>query len=164
MNENVNTHVIDDADYQLLQMTKSQILDDDFWYVFPDFFNIATLGGQQTQAIQFQADSFFRIERISCFFANATTANAATQFTSGTRPIPNARIVFTDSGSGRQLMNSSIPIASLCGYEGLPYLLPVPKIMNPSATLTATITNFDGTVAASLYVISLGGRKLYNVK
>lgn len=166
MIEQVNTHIIDDADYQLLQMAKNQIVDDDFWYVFPDFIGPATGGGQQTQQLQFQADSYFRIERISYYYAQVSTtaANAATLFNSGNRPIPNWRVVLTDSGSGRQIMNAAVPLQILCGVEGLPYLLPVPKIMNPSATLTATITNNDASISSAVMVLALGGRKLYNVK
>lgn len=151
-------HQISDADWQLLQMTKGEILDDPFWYIFPLFTNIASLGSQ-TQIIQFQVDSFFRIERISCHF---TLADAA--FLYNTRPMPNASLTLTDSGSGRQLMNAPIPITSLSGYEGEEYDLVIPKIIVPGATLTGTVLNFDAAVNTGQYRIALGGRKLYNVK
>ena len=157
MQEQVNAHTINDADFQLLQLTKGQILDDPFFYVFPLFTNIAAAGSQQ-QVIQFQADSYFRIEQIALHF---NLANATFQW--ATRNIPNASLVLTDSGSGRQLMNGAIPLTALSGYDGSPFILPIPKIMNPSATMVGVVSNFDAAVATGQYIITLIGRKLYNV-
>ncbi len=130
---------------------------DAFSYVFPVFSGIA-VGASQTQTLQIGADSDFEVLQMQY---HMTIAQAA--FVDSTRPIPNLLILLTDTGSGRQLMNNPVPLASIAGTGVQPYFLPVTKVFARSAAIQATLTNFDAAVTTAYNYITLVGRKIYQL-
>lgn len=110
-------------------------------------------GGAQAQAsINFEADTEFTVVKMAY---SADIAGAAQ--TDSSRVIPLVTVQITDSGSGRNLQNSPIPIHTICGEGGLPMVLPIPRTFAPNSTLTFTFTNESAaTTYANLRVVLIG--------
>lgn len=132
-------------------------ISDMFSYVFPVFSGIA-VAASQTQSLQISADSDFEVLQMAY---HMTVAQAA--FTDSTRPVPNMSIMLLDTGSGRNLMNNPVPLASIAGTGVNPYFLPVTKTFARNAQIQATLTNFDAAVATAYVYITLVGRKIYQL-
>ena len=129
--------------------------DEDFFiYQFPTFTSIAA-GGNQTQSVIIQADSDFLIEK---FTYQSDIAGAAQ--TDSSRVIPNATILITDTGSGRQLSNIAVPISALFGSGQEPFILSRPKRVAARSTLQAVIVSFEA-VSINTVRISMIGRKIF---
>jgi hypothetical protein len=114
-----------------------------YWKRLKDFFVYATdftplvKGATTPQTIQIQNDSDFLI-----------MAGLLTEFqTDNTTIVTNPPIMatITDSGSGRQLMNTAIHVSNLFGTAQLPAIWPFPKLIPAGAALVTTLTNLDGT-------------------
>ena len=133
-----------------------QIVEDFFTYAVPVFTGLAD-GASATNNVVIQADSDFVLEQITY---TATIANAA--FTMNSRPIPNINILITDTGSGRQLMSSAVPIWTMCGSGEEPFELPRPKAFVARSTIAVQVSNFDAAVNYNLW-ISFVGRKLFRI-
>jgi len=130
---------------------------------FPDFFiymgRVSTLaaGASDTAQINIFADGDFIVTKINYF---ADIAGAAQ--TEDSRVIPLVRVQMTDTGSGRNLQNTAVPISSLAGHEGLPMNLPVPRVIKANANLTITFTNYSAaTTYANVELAFIGYNKLY---
>lgn len=130
---------------------------DYFSYVFPTFTGLAPLGVSATQQVQIQADSDF--ELLQLMYA-ADIALAA--YVWNTRPIPNISAVITDTGSGRQLMNGSVPLTAIAGIAEQPAWLPQTKIFQRNATVSLQLTNFDAAVTYNVRV-TMVGRKIFQL-
>lgn len=128
----------------------------EFYAYEVDFSSIAS-GASSTSNINIQADSDFVLQKLT-YHADI----AAAAVTDSSRVIPNATVLLTDTGSGRQLMESAVPIPSLFGVGELPFILPTPRLFAARATLTVVVANFD---AAVTYAIKLSfiGYKLYQL-
>jgi hypothetical protein len=79
---------------------------------------VATLanGASATSQIQIEADADF-IWVKTLYMADASGASQ----TDSTRIIPLVAAAITDTGSGRNLQNRAIPLATMAGHEGLPF-------------------------------------------
>lgn len=130
---------------------------DFFTYTFPVFSNVG-VGATVTANLVIDASADFEVLQLQQF---TNIANAA--FVMNTRPIPNAAIMLTDSGSGRNLMNTPTPLASIAGTGEFPYNLPQPRLLARSSTLICALTNFDAAVATYQIYISLVGRKIFTM-
>lgn len=142
------------------QQQRSQFVEDFFVYNV-DFLDIAPADVQQGN-IQIQADSAFK------WTAAAVQADiAGTSYEAATRPIPLCSLQIVDTGSGRQLFFNPLPVETIFGNGGLPFILPIPRIFMPRSNIALTLANFD---AASTYnvrlqligckVFEFGGRNL----
>lgn len=126
-------------------------------YLAKDFFtyqvNFAAVlaGSSQTQTFTIQADADFLLTKQAFF---ATLGNVA--FTDSSRPIPNINVTIQDTGSGRNLMNTAVPIASIFGTGQLPFILPRQRIFLANATVNVTITNFDVADDYDVYLSFIG--------
>lgn len=138
------------------QQQSVQIVEDFFVYAVPVFTALAA-GASATNNIQIQADSDFVLEQITY---TATIANAA--FTSGARPIANCSMLITDTGSGRQLMSSAVPLWTIAGSAEQPFELPRPKAFVSRSTIAVQLNNFDAAQTYNVF-ISLIGRKLFRI-
>ncbi len=132
-------------------------IDKEFFTYQEDFSGTNTVlsGTSVTGNVNIQADSNFVLQKMTYFadIANATQTN-------NTRVIPNATIVITDTGSGRQLMESAVPIAALFGTGQLPFILPTPRLFQARSTINLVVSNFDASVDYNIR-ISLIGYKVY---
>lgn len=133
----------------------TQMVEDVFVYEV-DF---ASLAGT-TSAVgnfQVQADSSFKWVK-AAYFADI----AAAIQTDSSRVVPLATVQITDSGTGRSLFSSAIPIASFFGTGQLPFILPVQRIFAPNSNVAITVANLT---AATTYNIRLSfiGTKLFQM-
>ena len=128
----------------------------DFFVYEEDFSSLAS-GATSTGTINIQADSDFVLQKFT-YFADLA---AAAQTDSG-RVIPLATVLITDSGSGRNLMESALPISNIFGTGDLPFILPQPKLFLARTTITVVLTNFS---ASSTYNIRLSfiGYKVFRL-
>lgn len=122
--------------------------------------SLVQLAAGQTLSISIpiEADSMFTVVKSSYF---ADIAGAAQ--TADTRVIPLIDVSITDSGSGRNLQNSPVPLNSFGGDGGLPMVWPVPREFNASATITMTLTNNSAATTYSNIKVSLIGFKSFKV-
>lgn len=112
-----------------------------------------------TDSIQIEADSSFILQKLT-YHAPAPAATmlaaSALGLVEGQKIIPNVAIVITDTGSGRQLMPSPIPIPSLFGDGKLPFILPNPRLFMRNSTISIQFTNLDATNAYSVRLAFIG--------
>lgn len=132
----------------------SQFLEDYFNYNV-DFLDIGAQATQQGN-IQIQADSAFKWTAAAY---QADLAGAAQ--TLDARPVPLCQLQMVDTGSGRQLFFNPIPITTCFGNEGLPFILPVPRIFMPRSNITLTLTNFSADQTYSVRLV-LSGTKVFS--
>lgn len=126
----------------------------DFTVYEQDFLSLAP-NTSSSQSIQIQADSHFEWIKGAYY---ATIANAA--FLQSTQPIPSCSIAITDSGSGRALFNQAVPVPSIFGSGGLPFILPVRRVFLARSSIQLTVSNFDAAVTYNLR-LSLIGAKVF---
>lgn len=127
----------------------------DFFVYTPGVYNNIGLGLSVTNTIFIQADSDFEWQK-----ATFLAVNVNAQTTANTRVIPNMTVLITDTGSGRQLMNSGVPISTLFGEADNPFILPEPKLFTAKSTIQIQVTNFDATAATVQLYLCLIGRKI----
>lgn len=126
------------------------------WFLDPftytiNFVTPNQLAASATSTLQFicQADSAFVICRttfVALSTANAAVANLQPYGSGGASSVVGVLCSLSDSGSGRALMDNPVPLDSIFGtgqYSGRDW--PIPKILDPSSTLAATLQNLDAT-------------------
>lgn len=128
----------------------------DFYTYGLDFASLLQ-GTSATGQISIQADSDFVVQKLTY---QADIA-AATQ-TDSSRVVPNVTVQIKDTGSGRELFSTAVPLSSVFGSGQLPFILPQPKIFLARSTISITVANFD---AAADYNIRLAfiGYKIFNL-
>lgn len=137
------------------QQPSSQVIKD--FYVYQEDFTSLANGATATGTINIQADSDFVVQKLTYFADIALAAQ-----TDSSRIVPLATVQITDSGSGRNLMESPSPINSVFGTGELPFILPTPKLFLARTTITMDITNFS---TSSTYNIRLSfiGYKVFRL-
>lgn len=133
-----------------MQPTERQYFAKDFFVYELDFASIAA-GGSATASFTIQADSDFLLTKLAY---HPTIADAA--YNDSTRPIPNASILIQDTGSGRNLMNTAVPLDAIFGTGQLPFILPRQRIFVANSTVNVTINNFDAANATKLRLSFIG--------
>ncbi len=126
----------------------------DFFVYSTGRFAVAA-GVAVTQNIAIQADADFEIIKVA-FAADV----AAAAITNNSYPIPNATILITDSGSGRQLMNVAVALESLFGIGKEPFILPQPRILSARSNIAITVTSFEA-VNTNNITLSFIGNKIF---
>jgi len=90
-----------------------------------------------------QADSAFAVVK-TCF----TISSVGEVFIANISDTPKFApllVTLTDSGSGRNLMNSPVAVNSLFGTAERPYIWARPKVLDPNSTFTAQVQNLVAT-------------------
>jgi hypothetical protein len=108
--------------------------------------------------IQFDTDSIFVWTKTSY---HVDIAGAV--YTVSTIPVPLVNIQIQDTATTRTLFFQPQPIETMAGGLGLPFVLPAPQVVMPSASFKFTYTNFSGgggTTYANLQLV-LHGWKFY---
>jgi hypothetical protein len=128
----------------------------DFYVYEVNFAGLAS-GASATQNINIQADSDFQVQKLT-YLADVAAAGV----THSSRVVPLANVMILDTGSGRQLMDSAMPIPNIFGSGEIPFILSQPKIFAARSTVQVTVTNFD---AAQTYNLKLSfiGVKMFRV-
>lgn len=112
----------------------------------------ATLPGNVT----LDADSDFLLQKFNVF---ATTGNdGATQ---STQVVPALTITIKDTASGRDLMNSAVPLPALAGSGQLPFILPTAKIFQARGTISVNIFNVSDNATYTGIYLTFIGTKLF---
>lgn len=63
--------------------------------------------------------------------------------TADTRPIPGVTVTIKDTTSGRDIMTAPVPIPAMFGTGELPFILPVPKLLPATSTITVNFASID---------------------
>lgn len=118
----------------------------DFFIYGVSFLGLAP-GASATNSVSIQADSDFIAQKLAY---SADLAGASQ--TDSSRVIALCDVLITDTGSGRQLMNSGVPISCFFGQGDSPFILPQPKIFRANTLISVTVTNNS---AADTYNLKL---------
>lgn len=118
----------------------------DFFVYELDFLALAN-GVSATQTINIQQEADFLLTKMA-----QQTDLAAAAITSANQPIPLCTIMISDTGSGRQLMNTAVPLHNLFGEGDLPFILPRQRIFIASSVINVTLSNYS---AATTYNVRL---------
>ncbi len=124
-----------------------------------DFFvyqtNVASLAAaaSTTTTITIEADSNFWLQKLS--FNAVIGTNGANQ------TAPNLLVLITDTGSGRQLMNSPVPVPALFGTGSLPFILPNPRLIRRNGSISIAWTSYEAANALSVRLDFIGYKE-YN--
>ena len=113
-------------------------------------------GANDTFNLQIEADAYFVITKLSYM---ADIAGAAQ--TESSRVIPLVRVLITDTGSGRNLMNSSVDISSLAGHEGLPFITPTARWILPNSAVNVQFTSYDAAATYGNVSLYFHGKKIW---
>lgn len=132
-------------------MDDKNILRDPF--IYTALFTGLAAGANQTFNVNIAADADFQIQALTY---HANIANAAQ--TDSTFTYPLVTLLLTDSGSGRQLMDSDVSLPAMGGNGQFPFILPTPKIMAARSTLVVKATNYDAAATYNLRVYFIGSK------
>jgi len=122
--------------------------------------NAVPIGGQATFSIRINAQRPFKF--MAGCMKLASGLNWNTLEADATRRISPITVLLTDSGSGRQMMDTPVPIDSLFGTGQEPFYWPEPKIMYANSVLQVQVTNLD-TVNTFQLILSFIGAEMYRL-
>lgn len=132
----------------------------DFYVYSTTFTNIAD-GAAGTNAINIQADSDFRLEKITYHNINNQVLNPAPAI--GGTIEPRFTIQITDTGSGRNIFDNPIPVAAIFGIGTVPFILGTPKIFAARSTITVIVTSYDVMGFTNTLRLAFIGTKLFEL-
>lgn len=121
------------------------------FYIYEEDFSALASGTTATGAINIQADSDFVLQKLT-YFADIAAASQ----TDSSRIVPLASVQITDTGSGRNLMESAAPISNVFGTGEIPFILPQPKLFLARSTITITVANFHASATYNIRLSFIG--------
>ena len=113
-------------------------------------------GGNDTFNLQIEADAYFVITKMSYM---ADIAGAAQ--TESSRVIALVRVLITDTGSGRNLMNSAVDLSSIAGHEGLPFITPTARWILPNSAVNVQFSNYSAATTYANVSLYFHGKKMW---
>ena len=130
---------------------------DYFWYSHTAISTLASTAPTATAIINLDADSDFYCVAISY---QASIADAV--LTESSNVLPLVRLQITDTGSGKALMNTPMPLTAIAGDGKRPYRFVRPRVFLANATIQLAFTSYvaAGTTYSDLQVV-LHGYKIY---
>ena len=130
---------------------------DAFFYAHPPVSTLASTAPTATAVINLDADSSFY-----CVAMTYTCSIADAILTESTWVLPLVRVLITDTGSGKSLMNTPMAIPAIMGDGKRPYRFVRPRVFQANATIQFSFTSFvaAGTTYSDLQ-ITLHGFKVY---
>ena len=130
---------------------------DYFWYTHTAISTLSSVATTATALINLDADSDFYCVALSY---QVSIADAA--LTESTNVIPLVRVLITDTGSGKALMNTPISLAALSGDGKRPYRFVRPRVFLSNATIQLGFTSYVvvGTTYSDLQLV-FHGYKVY---
>ena len=121
------------------------------FYVYQTLFASVGPGIADSNNVNIQADADFMLQKLTFF---ASIAGAAQ--TDSTRVIPLMDVQIIDSGSGRNLFDSSIDVPQIFGTGELPQILAKPKLFPARSTITVNVSNFSAATTYRLRLAFIG--------
>ena len=130
---------------------------DYFWYTHTAINTLSSVAVTAVGLINLDADSDFYCVALSY---QASIADAA--LTESSNVLPLVRVLITDTGSGKALMNAPISLSALAGDGKRPYRLVRPRVFLSNATIQIGYTSYvaAGTTYSDLQLV-LHGYKVY---
>lgn len=124
----------------------------DFFVYDIDFSSIAP-SGQATGSIQIQNDSDFELQKLTHFSDIALAAE-----TEDSRVLPLVTLQITDSGTGRQMFNTPVPIPALMGDGRIPFILPTTKLFSKNASVSFVLSNYSSGTTYNVRLQLIGAK------
>lgn len=121
------------------------------FFVYEVDFAALTAGTSQTSSFTIQQEADFLLTKI-----NMSPNIAAAAYTQSATPVPLVTIMINDTGSGRNLMSSAVPLPNLFGSAGLPFILPRQRLFVASSVVNITLTNYDAAAAYNIRLSFIG--------
>ena len=132
----------------------AQYTSDFFTYIF----NVSSIAASASSTVTKQLDTDAAFEWVKATYM--ADISGAVQTTSS-QVIPLVTVQITDGGTNRQLYSSPVPMSTVAGPTGLPFIMPDSKVFAPGATIVCNFANYsNATTYSNLYFIMLG-RKIY---
>jgi hypothetical protein len=126
------------------------------WFIYElDFADLAP-GDVQTQSFTIETDSNFLWQQ-GVYAANIGFA----AYEIGTQPIPNIAVAIQDTGSGRNLTSSSVPVQNFFGLGREPFYLLLQRWFRSNSTVKVTVNNYDSTDTYNLNLSFIGTKYFY---
>lgn len=122
-----------------------------------DFFvyqvDVSNLLANTSQSASFtiQQEADFVLTKLA---VSADVAGAPQTFSD--QVIPLVSLMINDTGSGRNLMTTAVPLPCLFGSSGLPFILPRQRIFVGSSVVNLTLTNYSAATAYNLKLSFVG--------
>lgn len=108
-------------------------------------------GASQTVNFTIQAEADFMLSKMTMFADVAAAAQ-----TESTKIVPLVSILISDTGSGRNLMDTNVAIPNIFGYGDLPFILPRQRIFVANSVVNVTFTNFSAATTYNLKLSFIG--------
>lgn len=121
------------------------------FFVYELDFAALTAGDSASGQFTIQQEADFILTKITVV---SDIAGAAV--TDSTRVIPLVTLMINDTGSGRNLMNTAVPIPNLFGSGGLPFILPRQRIFVASSVVNVTVSNYSAATDYNLRLSFIG--------
>lgn len=128
------------------------------WFSYPISFAALLNGVPQTTNIAIDAGSDFFLTAIT-YLADVTATTAA--LTSATRYVPQIKMLLTDSGSNRQLMQNPVDIDQIGGNGEWPHRLIHPRLFLRNSNIQVAMTSYDATNSWAI-TINFEGFRIYS--
>ena len=122
----------------------------DFFVYQVDFSGLAP-AASQTSSFTVQREADFLLTKITM-----VPDISAAAYTDSTRPVPLITMMINDTGSGRNLMSTAVPLPAIFGQGGLPFILPRQRVFVASSVINITLTNYDAAVTYNLRLSFIG--------
>ncbi len=126
-------------------------------FVYEQDFSSLAANGSATANVAVQADSDFKLMKMTYM---ADIAGGAV--TDDARIIPLVTVQITDTGSGRALFSTPIPIPNIFGTGEIPFILPVARIFKARSNITVAVANYSAGTTYNLR-LSLIGTKVFKL-
>jgi hypothetical protein len=126
---------------------------EDFFIYEVDFGTIA-VGATLNGNFQILADSDFKLIKLTSVSSNSGTQDNVP---------PRISVQINDSGSGRNLFSSAVPIANVFGTGQLPFIMPIPRIFKARSNVVVTIANLDPAIIYDDLHLSFIGTKIFQL-
>ena len=141
---------------ELNPLLDPSIVAKDFFVYSTTFTGLAQNTTQQKN-IPISDDSDFVILKTTFWIDDGV----GSKFTPNTRQIPNVLILMTDTGSGRQLMDTAQPVYNLFGTAENPFIFPLPKLLKRRTVLQLSASNQELAAATYRMTLSFVGVKIF---
>lgn len=128
----------------------------DFYVYEEDFFTLVA-GASKTGSVNVQADSDFVLQKLT--YSADINGGAVTD---SSRVIPLVTVQITDTGSGRNVMETAVPVTNVFGSGEIPFILPQPKLFLARSTISISVANYSSNTTYNLR-LSLIGHKIFRL-
>jgi hypothetical protein len=131
------------------------------WFVYSAQFLAGTAQaliattGQATQQTSIDADSDFIVQMMQLSVRDNAGANVVA---------PNMSILIIAAGSGRQIMDTAVPVTNICGNFGaaqVPSVMTFPRLFGAKGTVTTQMFNREAFAPLRVEVNYVGFKVFY---